>query len=297
MKIRLKKSLVAIAVACGLAAAPAFAKPVDADPALWVMRDADTTIYLFGTVHLLPKHLSWFDEGIADAFKASDELKLELLPVDNPASLGPLVMKYAMDPKGRTMAQRLSKEDHASYVKALSEIGLAADQLEPFEPWFIGLQAVALMYAKAGYDPTSGGEQILTEAARKAGKTITAFETPEQQFAMLDATPEAEQLVGVRDLSKRREEALLLISKMIEQWARGDTEGTGRLMNEEMKQTPETARILLTERNVRWAAELKDRLSRPGVVFVAVGAGHLTGENSVQNLLTKHGIKVERVRY
>lgn len=68
-------------------------------------------------------------------------------------------------------------------------------------------------------------------------------------------------------------------------------------MNEEMKQTPETARILLTERNVRWAAELKDRLSRPGVVFVAVGAGHLTGENSVQNLLTKHGIKVERVRY
>ena len=297
MKIRLKKSLVAIAAACGLAATPAFAKPVDADPALWVMRDADTTIYLFGTVHLLPKNLSWFDEGIADAFKASDELKLELLPVDNPASLGPLVMKYAMDPNGRTMAQRLSKEDHASYVKALSEIGLPADQLEPFEPWFIGLQAVALMYAKAGYDPTSGGEQILTAAARKAGKTITAFETPEQQFAMLDATPEAEQLVGVRDLTKRREEALLVISKMIEQWARGDAEGTGRLMNEEMKQTPETARILLTERNVRWAAELKDRLSRPGVVFVAVGAGHLTGDNSVQNLLTKHGIKVERVRY
>jgi uncharacterized protein YbaP (TraB family) len=297
MKIRLPKSFIAIAAACGFMSSPALAEPKDADPALWVMRDADTTIYLFGTVHLLPKGLVWFDEAIADAFNASDELKLELLPIDNPASLGPLVMKYAMDPNGRTMSQRLSKEDHTSYVKALTEIGLPADQLESLEPWFIGLQAVSLMYVKAGYDPSLGGEQILTQAARNAGKTITAFETPEQQFAMLDATPETEQLVGVRNLASRREEGLSLISKMIEQWARGDSEETGRLINEEMKQTPETARVLLTERNVRWAAELKDRLASPGVVFVAVGAGHLTGENSVQNLLSKKGLKVDRVAY
>ncbi len=297
MKIRFPKALVAIAAACGLAAAPASAQPRDADPALWVMRDADTTIYLFGTVHLLPKDLAWFDEAIADAFNASDELKLEILPVDNPASLGPLVMKFALDPNGRNMAQRLSKDDHAAYVKALNEIGLPADQLEPFEPWFVTLQAVALMYAKAGYDPALGGEQILTQAARKAGKTITAFETPEQQFAMLDATPETEQLIGVRDLASRRGESLLVMSKIIEQWARGDAKEAGHLMNKEMKQTPETARILLTERNVRWAAALKDRLSRPGTVFVAVGAGHLTGKNSVQNLLASKGIKVDRVRY
>ncbi len=297
MKIRFPKALVAIAAACGLAAVPASAQPRDADPALWVMRDADTTIYLFGTVHLLPQDLAWFDEAIVDAFNASDELKLEILPVDNPASLGPLVMKFALDPKGRNMAQRLSKDDHAAYVKALNEIGLPADQLEPFEPWFVTLQAVALMYAKAGYDPALGGEQILTAAARKAGKTITAFETPEQQFAMLDATPEAEQLIGVRDLASRRGESLLVMSKIIEQWARGDAKEAGHLMNKEMKQTPETARILLTERNVRWAAALKDRLSRPGTVFVAVGAGHLTGKNSVQNLLASKGIKVDRVRY
>jgi uncharacterized protein YbaP (TraB family) len=84
---------------------------------------------------------------------------------------------------------------------------------------------------------------------------------------------------------------------MIDHWARGDADGAGRLMNAEMKDTPETIRLLLTERNIRWAAELKSRMDRPGVVFVAVGAGHLAGENSVQDLLEKEGLKVERIAY
>jgi uncharacterized protein YbaP (TraB family) len=295
----MKRFLAALAGALALAA-PAFAdtaKPRDADPALWVMRDADTTVYLFGTVHFLPKDLAWFDEAVADAFAASDELRMELLPVDDPASLGPLILKLAVDPKGRTMAQRMSPEDHAAYVKAMKDLGLPAAQLEPLEPWFIGVQAVSLMYVKAGYDPKSGAEEVLTQAARKAGKTITAFETPEQQFAMLDSTPEAEQLIGVRDLANGQEEALKMFSTLLGHWARGEAEETGRLMNEEMKETPETARILLTDRNARWAADLKARMDRPGVVFVAVGAGHLTGKDSVQDLLARDGLKVERVLY
>jgi uncharacterized protein YbaP (TraB family) len=295
----MKRFLAALAGALALAA-PAFAdtaKPRDADPALWVMRDADTTVYLFGTVHFLPKDLAWFDEAVADAFAASDELRMELLPVDDPASLGPLILKLAVDPKGRTMAQRMSPEDHAAYVKAMKDLGLPAAQLEPLEPWFIGVQAVSLMYVKAGYDPKSGAEEVLTQAARKAGKTITAFETPEQQFAMLDSTPEAEQLIGVRDLANGQEEALKMFSTLLGHWARGEAEETGRLMNEEMKETPETARILLTDRNARWAADLKARMDRPGVVFVAVGAGHLTGKDSVQDLLARDGLKVERILY
>ena len=295
----MRRFLAALASALALAA-PAFAdtaKPRDADPALWVMRDADTTVYLFGTVHFLPKDIVWFDEAVADAFAASDELRMELLPVDDPASLGPLILKLAVDPKGRTMAQRMSPEDHAAYVKAMKDLGLPAAQLEPLEPWFIGIQAVSMMYVKAGYDPKSGAEEVLTQAARKAGKTITAFETPEQQFAMLDSTPEAEQLIGVRDLANGQEEALKMFSTLLGYWARGEAEETGRLMNEEMKETPETARILLTDRNARWAADLKARMDRPGVVFVAVGAGHLTGKDSVQDLLARDGLRVERILY
>jgi uncharacterized protein YbaP (TraB family) len=68
-------------------------------------------------------------------------------------------------------------------------------------------------------------------------------------------------------------------------------------MNEEMKDTPEMARILLTDRNARWAADIQARMDRPGVVFVAVGAGHLTGKDSVQDLLAQEGLKVKRILY
>ncbi|MFM8939403.1 MAG: TraB/GumN family protein [Phenylobacterium sp.] len=297
MKTKFVSRLAALVAALGLAASPALGAPRDDDPALWVVRDADTTIYLFGTVHALPKDVAWFDEAVAAAFKASGELKMELLPVDDPASLGPIIMKLAVDPNGRTMAQRLPPEDHAAYVRALREIGLPAEQLEPLEPWFVAIQATVLMSMRAGIDPKYGAETVLTEAARKAGKTITAFETPEQQFALLDAIPEAEQLAGIRDLAHRRDEGVKMMSQLIDHWARGEAEEAGRLMNDEMKETPEMSRLLLTERNIRWAADLKTRMDRPGVVFVAVGAGHLTGENSVQALLERDGLKVERVAY
>lgn len=297
MKIHLSRCFAALTMVLSLAAAPALAAQRDADPALWVVRDADTTLYLFGTIHFLPKDLAWFDEAVSDAFQASDELMLELLPVDNPAALAPMILKLAVDPDGRTMAQRFTPPDYAAYVQRLEQIGLPAAALEPMEPWFIAVTAASLLYAKAGLDPQSGAEDVLSRAARTAGKTITAFETPEEQFSLLDSAPEAEQLAGLRELLHHPDEALALVRTMLTQWARGEAEETGRLMNESLKPTPQTARLLLQERNVRWAAQLQRRMARPGVVFVAVGAGHLAGPNSVQELLLKAGFQVERIRY
>ena len=287
-----------LAAALSLVAAPALAAPSrDADPALWVMRDADTTVYLFGTVHLLPAGLTWFDDAVAKAFDASDELQMEILPIQDPASLAPLIMKLAVDPKGRTMAQRLSPQDHEAYRKALIQIGLPVDQLEPMEPWFVALQASSLLYRKAGYDPQLGAEKVLIEAAKKAGKKLTAFETPEEQFSILDSTPEAEQLIGIRDLTYKSDQQMALLNKILDHWAQGKAEEAGQLLNEEMKSTPETVRLLLTDRNARWAKQLQARMAQPGTVFVAVGAGHLAGANSVQDYLTRAGFKIERLSY
>jgi uncharacterized protein YbaP (TraB family) len=295
-RFRLASLLMGLCLLAAPVLSPARVVARDANPALWVVRDADTTLYLFGTVHMLPKDVAWFDGAVAEAFQASDELRLELLPQDDPAALAPLILKLAVDPNGRTMAQRLNRQDHAAYVAALERIGLPAAPLEPLEPWFIAITAASVLYGKAGLDPQHGAEAVLTQAARRAGKTITAFETPAEQLSLFDAAPEAEQLAGLRELIDRPEQGLALLRRMLEHWTRGEAEDTGRLMNEAMKNTPATARLLLSERNARWAQRLVERLARPGVVFVAVGAGHLTGNNSVQDLLRKAGLKVERIQ-
>ena len=87
----------------GRRAAPAAAPLPDADPALWVVRDADTTIYLFGTFHLLDGR-PWFNDEVKTAFDASDELVMEAILPEDPAALQPMVLRYAIDPSGRTLS-------------------------------------------------------------------------------------------------------------------------------------------------------------------------------------------------
>ena len=134
------RRLIALAVSLTLAAAPVrAAAPVlaaqsSADPALWVVRDADTTLYLFGTLHFLPKDLTWFAGSVSRAFQASQELTLELLTLDNPAALEPLIVKLAVDPSGRRMAQSLTPEEHAAYVQGWSGSACRPPRWTPWSP-------------------------------------------------------------------------------------------------------------------------------------------------------------------
>ena len=85
-----------LAGAAFLASAPAQAAPAapalpDADPAIWVVKDPDTTIYLFGTFHGLDNTADWFNDEVKTAFDASNELVIEALIPEDPAELQKLV--------------------------------------------------------------------------------------------------------------------------------------------------------------------------------------------------------------
>lgn len=276
--------------------APA-AAAVDADPALWVIRDSDTTIYLFGTVHLLKPGLSWFDEAVADAFKASDGLMMEILPVRDEAALVPAMMDLARDSRGRTIRDRLGPKLHAAYVARMAKIGLPPEPLEPFEPWFILTVATVMDYANRGHLPEHGSEKVLEAAAMAAGKPITAFETPDEQLRMLDSMPEDEQLAGLIDWVRAEDGVVVDWEELTRAWAAGEPERAGALMNREMAKAPVSAKILLEDRNRRWVSALTRRMAQPGTLFVAVGSGHLMGNRSVQELLAERGIKAERIDY
>lgn len=284
-------------------AAPAAATPapavetVDADPALWVVRDEDTTIYLFGTVHVLKPGLSWFDEAVRTAFDSADELKIEVVLPEDPTTLAPLIGSLATAPAGKTITGRLNPEQLASYTAGLGQFGIPAAALDGYDPWFVSLQLATILYMRAGYQPGAGAESVLTTAAREASKPVSGLETVEEQFGFLDSAPDAEQISGILQLLADVPQASATFDQLVASWAAGDVTRTAELMNEGMTNTPETARILLVDRNRRWADELKARMDQPGTVFVAVGAGHLAGAGSVQDFLTERGLTVERVAY
>jgi uncharacterized protein YbaP (TraB family) len=279
------------------AATPAASEGADADPALWVVRDADTTIYLFGTIHLLRPGLSWFDEAVREAFDASDELKVEVVMPADPTSLAQAFTAAGTYPEGVTLQSRMTEEQRAAYRAAIAPTGIPPEAIDSLEPWFSGLQLALAIYAQMGFQPGAGAEAVLKEAAGSAGKPVSGFETVEEQITFLDSTPESEQIAGLIQFFERGREMPAYVERLLASWTSGSPDDTAAIMNEAMATSPETARILLTDRNRRWADTLKARMDQPGTVFVAVGAGHLAGEGSVQQFLAEHGHTAERIAY
>ncbi|SEH11412.1 hypothetical protein SAMN05428974_0216 [Sphingopyxis sp. YR583] len=273
------------------------APTTDADPALWVLKDEDTTIYLFGTVHVLKPGLSWFDEAVKTAFDTSDELMLEIVMPEDQAAVAKEMMPLAIDQSGKTLSSRLDPDQLKAYEAALASLGITPAQFDMFEPWFPAMTLSVLPLTKLGYDPEQGAEKLLTSAAKKAGKPVSGLETLGQQLGFFDTLPEAQQVAFlnsvVRDLDKLGPQ----LDKMVALWAKGDPDGLAVTMNESLAATPELAKTLLWDRNARWADQLKARMDQPGTVFVAVGAGHLAGEKSVQDYLKARGVTVKRVEY
>jgi uncharacterized protein YbaP (TraB family) len=278
------------------AATPPAVVTTDADPALWVVKDKDTTIYLFGTIHVLKPGLSWFDEAVKAAFDKSDALVLEMVQPD-PASMKGLVMSKGFTTSGPTLTEQLPEADRPVYLKALADMGVPAATFDRAKPWLVATNLSLLPLMKGGYAPDSGPETVLSAAAKTGNKPVLGLETPEQQIGYLADLPDPLQIKFLESTLKELPEAGKQMQQMVDAWSRGDPNKLGDIMNDGMKDTPELGKILLTDRNERWAQWIKNRLQTPGTVFIAVGAGHLAGEGSVQDQLKKLKIKATRVAY
>lgn len=299
MKFRLPVILLALSFSVSACANPPATShgTVDlasADPALWVVKDADTTIYLFGTVHVLKPGTVWLDDEVSDAFGKADRLVLEIVTPEQNA-MAQKVALMAIDRSGRQLKDKMGEAAHARYVKAMTEAGIPWQPFETLKPWISAITLALAPLDKLGYDNELGAEKILTAAANERGKAIGALETPEQQLGYFDSLPEKQQVAflnatvdGMADVEKD-------FTSLVDSWAAGKPEALADKMNESLETTPELAETLLFQRNRNWAGQIRTMLEKPGTIFIAVGAGHLAGKQSVQDYLKNLGIKASRV--
>tara|TARA_B100000678_G_scaffold21214_2_gene16339 strand:+ start:1373 stop:2290 length:918 start_codon:yes stop_codon:yes gene_type:complete len=277
------------------ASAPA-AATVDADPALWVVKDDDTTIYLFGTFHALQPGLSWFDDAVKQAFDNADTAVFEIDSSDT-AAIQAAARKNGIVASGEPFTAKMSAKEKAQYEAALKQYGLPPTAFDRMKPWLAAVTLTVLGTQKAGFDPKQGAEATLIDAAKKAGKTVDTLETPEQQLGFFNALSEDQQIRFLNETVADMDHPSEMLNKMMHYWAAGQPDKLGALLNEELTESPEMAKVLLFDRNQRWAKQIKGMLAKPGTVFVAVGAGHLAGPNDVQDDLAKLGVKAIRVQY
>lgn len=260
--------MVNLLTAAALAAATPAAAPPPDQPAIFKVQDADTTIYLFGTFHALDGDGAWLDPAVRTAFEQSDELVLEtLLPESGaPHQAGVPVRAPSVVASG-------------SYL-ATTRMALNAGRSQ-------------------GMHVANGADMVLRHLAEADGKRVEGLETLDLQLRMFDklriAAPMQPAARRAPISVKPADTMFQTMGQMEAAWKRGDQDVFARIIEQLRTESPDTYRMMFTERNARWADWVAARMRSPGVVFVAVGAGHLAGRDSLLVRLAEHGIESHRV--
>ena len=305
--VALARATVAAVLACALAGAPAIAQDAAAGhahapiapavgegPALWSISDADSTIYLFGTVHVLRADTPWGSAKVDAAFDASQNVIFEISNPDDQAALLPLIRQHGVSPQ-RPLSSLLTPAEFADLDAAARTVGGTGAGFDAFRPWLAALTLSVAPLAKAGYDPQSGVELILKHRAQDAGKPVTGLETIDRQIEILAGLSEETQLAFLRSTLHDFDEATTELDALVEAWAAGDVATIDRIGVAEMKaESEEVYDALLARRNANWADQIQQVLSGSGVTFIAVGSAHLAGDDSVQSILERRGVAVVR---
>ncbi|HWU93489.1 MAG TPA: TraB/GumN family protein [Sphingomicrobium sp.] len=285
-----------IATATGAAIAPQAAEARNA-PALWSVSDADTTVYLFGTIHLLPEHYQWRSPALDKAVNQSQELVVETLVDDkNPQALVSTLMRMALATGLPPIDQRVDPSKRAALDAAIAKSGIPKVALDRMKTWAAAFMLLGDQFRDMGLKAGEGVEPVLKSSFTSEGKPIGQLETNAEQLGFFDSLPEKAQralLEGAVDSPKASSDQF---NAMLSSWQHGDVKAIARSFNHDLAASPELRDALLKRRNANWARWIEERMKQPGSVMIAVGAGHLAGDDSVVDLLKRDGLHVHRVQ-
>jgi uncharacterized protein YbaP (TraB family) len=278
--------------------AGAVAKRPPTSPLLWKVSDADSTVYLLGSFHLLKAGDYPLPRETEAAFADAEHIVFEVAPGElaspEAAKLTLMTARYA---DHRTLSTVLPAPLRRKLEDLLSAQGMAPVQFEAFEPWFVNLTLAVGLSNSMGFSAGHGLDQHLMRRAAEAGKPTSGLETVAAQMRALDRTPLDEQIGALADFIDNPDETRAMLEQLHDAWRRGDAVRLDRLTREEMeRETPQTYRLINVERNRAWLPRIRRLLAHPrDDALVVVGAMHLLGKDGLVEQLRAQGHGVERV--
>ena len=255
--------------------------------------DSGPSIYLAGSIHILSEDDHPLHPAFEAAYRAVDDLVLEIATNEDPGS-DTLALEKGMYGKGRKISDDLSPQMYAELGKYLKGVGLPPTAMDGFRPWMASMTISITEIMKMGGRPELGVDTFFEERAVKDGKTVRGLETTEFQiglFAKLNKE-EQEKMLGstLKDMATVETD----FPKMVKAWREGDDATVGKMIDDSMSGSPQFRKELLDNRNENWAKKIKEYIKGDKDIMVIVGAAHLVGEKGLIELLKVSGLRVER---
>ncbi len=265
-----------------------------ARPPVWVVRDHDSTVVLFGSVHLLPQGLEWRPPALLTALAQADDVWFEA-PMDA-AGLDAAMHEAqarATLPQGASLRKLLSPKGRERLIQAASKLKVTPEQLDRLQPWYVDLAVSENVYESVGAKGSQGVEQQMW-AQIPAAVPHRAFETPSEQVGFFADFPMKDQVASLEETLSQMNEGEKDYHVLLEAWMAGDL----RTLDKEVvrplrKASPVIYDVLVRRRNTRWTAAIADRLKGSGHTVVIVGMGHLIGPDGLPARLRALGYEVE----
>ena len=303
MKLRLLSlALAALVSSAAFAEQPQAAAPAAQTarhPLLWKVSDADNSVYLLGSFHLLKQEDYPLPKEIDAAFDDAESLVFEVDPREMTApETATTIRKYAAYEEGQSLSTVLPKPTLDKLGNLVSLTGGSVQTLEQSEPWMVSLSLVLGITNAMGFKAELGLDRHLMERAAKAGKPTGGLETIEAQMQAMDSVPYAEQASGLDEFLDDPKQAIKQMQDMHGWWRSGDVARLDSEMRAEMAtKTPESYKLLDVDRNDAWLPKIEARLkdSKADDTLVVVGTLHLLGEDGLVEKLRAKGYAVERV--
>jgi uncharacterized protein YbaP (TraB family) len=268
-------------------------------PLLWKVSDADNSVYLLGSFHMLKPDDYPLSRDVDAAFADAESLVFEMAPAEmSSPELGMQMTQAGLRADGTRLDSELSAPTGAMLSAWLTANGLTQDVMQMFEPWYVGLMITVTEMTKLGLDPKLGLDAHLAALATEAGKPTAGLETGAQQIAFLDGMSKDEQLQFLAEALSESKDAKEETAKLHAAWRAGKADVLWQDMAAQMKKEyPDLYKRINVERNDTWVPKIEKYLTQSSKddTLVVVGALHLLGPDGVVEKLRARGYTVERI--
>ena len=262
---------------------------------LWSVEKGKSTIYLLGSIHLLPSELAALDKAIDTSYSDARIIVFEadMDDLSDPA-FEAKVTSLGLLPEGQTLEQQVSKQTYTLLQQKVGELGLQVEIFNQFKPWLCALTLTSVELQRLGFNPNYGIDKYFFDRAKRDGKDIRFLESIDDQLGLFTEMSRQEEDSFLAKVLQELDTMRVQVVDMINAWKSGDSDTLASMVKVEFEDYPEVYTKMLVERNQKWVQQIEDLSGKDGNSFVVVGAAHLVGDDSILELLKGKGFEVEQ---
>ncbi len=279
-----------------LLATAALTLPALAAPAIWKVNDADSSVWLFGSVHMLRADTDWRTQRLDKLISKADRIYFEAdISAAAQAELMPVSIELGFNSGGVLLSEQIGPELTDRLRAAAQQYDIPMPALLTMKPWLAATTISAGPMMESGFEAAYGVETVLGEELPAERKGF--LETGVEQLGFLAAGTLEEQITMLSATLDSLDAVQSDIDDMVTAWTNGDPEGLGAIFDAQMADFDTSlSQRIIDERNHNWVDQIETMLGENEAALLIVGAAHLAGDVSVVKLLEARGFAAERVQ-